>query len=98
MPAGDSTLSVRLSRLDRTSGIVEIAIDGVECGRLDLPVYMGIISSVGTSIGRDHGSAVSDRYEGPFPFTGTLHEVEICLAPRTAVDDANTARVEMARQ
>ena len=98
VPAGDSTLSVRLNRLSRTSGTAEVAIDGVECGRIDLPVFMGIVSSVGASIGRDHGSAVSDRYEGPFPFTGTLHEVEIRLAPRTAADDANTARAEMARQ
>ena len=98
VPDGDSTLSVRLHRRDRTSGSLEMAIDGVECGRLDLPVFMGIISSVGASIGRDHGSAVSDRYEGPFPFTGTLHEVEIRLASRTAADDANAARAEMARQ
>ena len=49
-------------------------------------------------VGRDHGSAVSDRYAGPFPFSGTLHEVEIRPAPRTRVDNANTARAEMARQ
>ena len=98
VPAGDSTLSVRLSRLSRTSGAAEVAIDGVGCGRLDLPVFMGIVSSVGASIGRDHGSAVSERYLGPFPFSGTLHEVEIRLAPRTAADNANAARSEMARQ
>jgi arylsulfatase len=98
VPAGDSTLSVHLRRRSRTSGTLAIAIDGVDCGRLDLPVFMGIISSVGASIGRDHGSPVSDRYEGPFPFTGTLHEVEIRLASRTASDDANAARAEMARQ
>ena len=98
VPAGDSTLSVRLSRLSRTSGAAEVVIDGVGCGRLDLPVFMGIVSSVGASIGRDHGSAVSERYLGPFPFSGTLHEVEIRLAPRTAADNANAARSEMARQ
>ena len=98
VPVGDSTLSVRLSPRSRTSGTVEVAIDGVGCGRLDLPVFMGIVSSVGASIGRDHGSAVCDRYGAPFAFSGTLHEVEIRLAPRTAADAANTARAEMARQ
>ena len=98
VPAGDSTVSMRLRRTGRSTGTLEIAIDGDECGRCDLPVFMGIISAVGTSIGRDYGSAVSDRYAAPFPFSGTLHEVEIQLAPRTRRDDVNTARAEMARQ
>ena len=50
------------------------------------------------AIGRDHGSAVSPRYEAPFAFSGVLHEVEIRLAPRTQLDLAATARAEMARQ
>ena len=98
VPAGDTTLSMRLSRVSRTTGTLEIAIDAAGCARHDRPVFMGIVSSVGASIGCDHGSAVSDRYTGPFPFSGTLHEVEIRLAPRTAVDTANAARTEMARQ
>ena len=98
VPTGDATVSMRLKRTSRTTGTLEIAIDGAECGRCDLPVFMGIISAVGTSIGRDHGSAVSDRYAAPFPFSGTLHEVEIQLAPRTRRDNVNTARAEMARQ
>ena len=98
VPVGDSTLSLCLNRLSRSTGTLEIAIDGAGCGRCDLPVFMGIISSVGASIGRDHGSAVSDRYTAPFGFSGTLHEVEIRLAPRTRRDNINTARAEMARQ
>ena len=98
VPAGDATVSMRLRRTGRSTGTLEIAIDGVECGRCDLPVFMGIISAVGTSIGRDYGSAVSDRYAAPFGFSGTLHEVEIQLAPRTRRDNVNTARAEMARQ
>ena len=98
VPAGDSTVSMRIERLSRRTGALEIAIDGVPCGRRDLPLFMGMISSLGASIGRDHGSAVSDRYTGPFEFSGTLHEVEIRQAPRTRRDDADTARTEMARQ
>ena len=41
-----------------------------------------MMSSVGPSVGYDHGSAVSTRYEAPFPFTGTLHEVVIQLCRR----------------
>ena len=98
VPAGDATVSMLLKRTGRATGTLEIAIDGAECGRCDLPVFMGIISAVGTSIGRDHGSAVSDRYAAPFPFSGTLHDVQIQLVPRTRRDNINTARAEMARQ
>ncbi len=63
-----------------------------------------MMSSVGPSIGYDHGSAVSPRYEAPFPFTGTLHEVEIQLLSREDAEarDAElaevAARAEMSRQ
>ena len=98
VPAGDATLSMRIKRTGRTTGTLELAIDGVECGRCDLPVFMGVISGVGASVGRDHGSAVSDRYAAPFAFSGALHEVEIQLARRDRRDATNTARAEMARQ
>jgi arylsulfatase len=60
---------------------------------------MRMMSSVGASIGYDHGSAVSARYRAPFPFTGTLHEIVIQLVTRPAPDTAEAeARAEMARQ
>ena len=43
---------------------------------------MRMISSVGSSIGQDHGSPVSTRYEGSFPFQGELHEIDIQLGGR----------------
>ncbi len=99
VPEGDATLQVRFRRGERRSGTVEVAVDGVECGQGDLPLYMRMISSVGASVGYDHGSAVSSRYPGPFPFTGTLHEVEIQLAARRAPGTAESeARAEMSRQ
>ena len=98
VPTGEAIVSMRLRRTGRATGTLEVAIDGVECGRCDLPVFMGMISAVGASIGRDHGSAVSDRYAAPFAFSGSLHTVEIQLAPRTRRDNINTARAEMARQ
>jgi hypothetical protein len=82
----------------RSTGTAELAIDGAACGRCDLPVFMGIISAVGTSLGHDHGSAVPDRYAAPFSFSGALHEVEIQLSPRTRRDNIHSARTEMARQ
>ncbi|MFQ5382023.1 MAG: sulfatase/phosphatase domain-containing protein, partial [Dehalococcoidia bacterium] len=98
VPAGESTLGLRLRRTDRSSGYVELTVDGDVAGRAELPLYMRMISSVGASVGYDHGSAVSERYEAPFAFTGTLHEVVIELPAPAADDAASAARSEMSRQ
>ena len=98
VPEGDCELSVLLRRTQGAGGIVELRVDGQSVGEAVLPFMMRIISSVGASIGHDYGSTVSHRYQGSFPFAGTLHEVEINLAARSAADVAATARAEMARQ
>ncbi len=101
VPTGDTTLTVRLRRSDGRSGSIELDIDGAPCGRAEMPLYMRMISSVGTSIGYDHGSAVSSRYRGPFPYSGRLREVEIQLVGRPTTDtDTSTAeaRAAMGRQ
>ncbi len=102
VPAGDSVLGVHLERDSRSTGWAEVSIDGQACGRAVIPAYMRMVSSVGSSIGCDHGSAVSGRYRAPFAFTGTLHEVVIQLPPsRRGADHeeaAAIARREMSRQ
>jgi arylsulfatase len=93
------TLHVHLARDSRTTGWCEISIDGDPAGRADIPLYMRMISSVGASVGYDHGSPVSTRYTAPFPFTGTLHEVVIQLPQkRDGAGDEVAARTEMSRQ
>jgi arylsulfatase len=99
VPVGDSTLTARFRRGDGRHGTIEIAIDGVDVGLGDTALYMRMISSVGASIGYDHGSAVSARYTAPFPFEGTLHEVVIQLvSPQDLEALAAEAGSEMSRQ
>ena len=98
VPEGDSTLEVSFRRTGRDTGTLAMAINGQRCGVADLPFMMRSISSLGASIGFDHGSPVSELYDGPFAFSGTLHLVEIDLGRSTAEDTAATARTEMARQ
>ena len=99
VPIGDSVLTARFRRGPGRGGWVEIAVDGVDCGRGDAALYMRMISSVGASVGYDHGSAVSPRYRSPFPFTGTLHEVEIVVAQAQSRGAAGAqAQAEMSRQ
>jgi arylsulfatase A-like enzyme len=99
VPSGDTALVVRLRRGDGRSGSIAVEVDGAPAGGADVPLYMRMISSVGTSIGYDHGSPVSARYRGPFPYSGTLHAIEIQLVGRpTAEAAAAEARAEMGRQ
>jgi arylsulfatase len=99
VPVGEVLLGARLRRLDKWAGSATVVVDGVDAGQTDLPLYMRMISSIGPSIGFDHGSAVSDRYRAPYAFTGTLHEVVIQVSPDRFGDVRDvTARAEMNRQ
>lgn len=99
VPAGDSTLVVRLRRGDGRSGSISIEVNGTPAGTVELPLVMLLISSIGVSIGFDHGSAVSTRYDAPFPFTGKLHELEIQLVEdQDFAAQAAEAAIEMNRQ
>jgi arylsulfatase len=99
LPVGSSALRARFRRGDGRSGSVQLEIDGAPAGRIEIPVYMRMISSIGASVGYDHGSAVSPRYEAPFAFSGELHEVEIQLIAKQhpAAREAE-ARAELSRQ
>ena len=96
VPTGASELSMQLRRSSPTTGAVQIAIDGATVGTAELPLMMRQISMLAASIGSDHGSIVSSRYDDEFAFSGTLHEVEIRLDGGPSA--ADVARAEMARQ
>ncbi len=99
VPAGDATLVVQLRRRGGMAGEMAVTVDGTPAGRVELPRFMRMMSSVGPSVAYDHGSAVSTRYAAPFPFEGTLHQVEIQLLTRQDAEarDAEAA-AEMSRQ
>jgi arylsulfatase len=98
VPAGDCSLGVHLER-DGRGGWVELLIDGQSCGRETIPLYLVTFTSVGASVGEDHGSAVSAQYSAPFAFTGTLHDVTIQLpGGRDPSSDEATAQREWSRQ
>jgi len=99
VPAGGTAVTARLRRGDGRAGSIELVVDGQPAGRAEVPLYMRMISSVGASVGYDHGSAVSTHYRSPNPFTGVLHEVVVQLVSRAApgTDEAES-RAELARQ
>jgi arylsulfatase len=101
LSAGCSALGVRFRRTG-AGATATLVVDGAAVGVAEIPFAMLVISSVGSSIGCDHGMPVSESYEGPFPFEGVLHAVEIQLVRRSDVEDrsadAARARAEAGRQ
>lgn len=82
LPGGAVELVARFRRDHAGGATVALDVDGVERATGVLPRYLWLMSSVGASVGYDHGSPVSPRYSGAFPFSGTLHEVVIQLHAR----------------
>jgi arylsulfatase len=99
VPAGEVELHLRVRRLDGMAGSAALAIGAQDAGTAELPLLMRVISSIGPSIGADHGSAVSDRYQAPNPYSGTLHAVVVQASPERFADLAEAAaRTELSRQ
>lgn len=78
VPTGPSVVGVQFRRGDE-GGDATLVIDGAPCGSMHVPFVMRMISSVGASVGRDHGSPVSARYRDEFPFQGTIERIDIEL-------------------
>jgi len=101
VPVGASVVGVRFERTGK-GGHASVVIDDAECGTVEFPFVMRVISSMGSSIGFDHGLPVSRRYSDAFAFEGTLHRVDIELAksrkPESVDDAAASQRAGMARQ
>jgi arylsulfatase len=98
VPTGPSSVGVRFRR-DGDGGIAHLVIDGTECGTVAIPFAMRVMSSVGPSVGYDHGSPVSEEYTGHFPFEGAFSRLDVQLvSPSDEKTDAAEARAEMGKQ
>jgi arylsulfatase len=99
VPSGDSVVGVSFRR-GKSDADAVLLINGAECGSMHIPKFMRMMSSVGVGVGGNPGSAVSDRYEAPFTFAGTLTRVDIQLIEKApdAKDVESAARTIMGRQ
>ena len=103
VPVGASVVGRAVPRGDRREDRRRDARDRRRrrAAALDVPFVMRIISSIGPSVGHDHGSPVSDRYTDAFPFAGTLRQVDIQLLTQEQAEAAAAAsdeRAAMGRQ
>ncbi|MCU0310890.1 MAG: arylsulfatase [Acidimicrobiales bacterium] len=93
LPAGPCVLGVRFRRIE-DGGVATLTVDDRAVGSAEVPFVMRVVSSVGGSVGRDHGMAVSDRYTSPFPFEGVLHSVVVQLVRVSDGRDGDVAAAE----
>lgn len=99
VPVGASVVGVRFRKEGR-GATATLVIDDEPVGSVEIPFAMFLMSSIGPSVGLDHGSAVSPRYRAPFPFEGDLHRVDVQLVSDRPSADAVAAdeRAAMAKQ
>ena len=83
-----------------TPGRSQLYINGKLVGDLDLPVTIPIQTGLGQGIvvGRHHGSPVTDAYNPPFEFTGTIKSVVVDVSGDLIHDTEAQIRMAMARQ
>jgi arylsulfatase len=80
VPVGPSIVGVRFDRAGPEADVT-LVIDGVDDATVHLDQLMNIMSSVGPSVGYDHGSPVSERYAAPNPFAGVLRALHVDADP-----------------
>ena len=75
-------------------------IDGKPAGEGKLPVTIPLSMGLaaGVSIGADAGAPVTDEYEPPFAFTGTIEKVVYDVSGKHVVDHEAEIRMALARQ
>lgn len=84
---GRHALRYAYTKVPGAPGRGELAIDGVPVAGVEVPrTWPNRAVQSGLSCGRDLGLRVSDAYECPFAFTGTLHQVEVELGDELPPD------------
>jgi arylsulfatase len=85
-------------------GEVQFFINGKPAGKINLAKTIPLLVSLGEGlcVGRDPGSATSERYGPPFEFTGTIFKVTADVSGKAlhsaAEEKDASAKVAMARQ
>jgi len=82
VPTGESTVRAHFLRQGK-KGTLTLYINGISCGSIPIPYLLSTLSSTGMDIGRDSLSPVTNDYEGPFEFSGTIKRVIVDLPKYT---------------
>ena len=82
LPSGRSTLTARMICNPDKGGVVTLSVDGQVSAQIDVPDLAGIAVRGGADVGADLYSPVSDHYEAPFAFSGTIHVLDVKVTPK----------------
>ncbi len=86
IPKGKSTVSVAFEKIGE-KGCATVSIDGVACGKVEVPQVLRMISAYGMDAGRDSGSAVGNDYQAPFDFQGRIVQLVFDMPARNKRDE-----------
>lgn len=82
-PPGSATVTIDFDRND--DGALITAASGTgETDSVQVPYVLRMLGMSGMDIGRDAGSPISPRYEGPFAFTGRFDQLDVELTEELA--------------
>ncbi|MCP4228021.1 MAG: sulfatase-like hydrolase/transferase, partial [Actinomycetia bacterium] len=77
--AGEVVAGVRYTKTGEHQGTVTLVVNGDDAGSFEIETLPYRQTLYGMDIGRDLGPTVSDSYEGPFTFAGTLRHIDYVL-------------------
>jgi hypothetical protein len=81
-------------------GKLKLFVDGAPIGEGELPITIPLAMGLaaGVAVGADAGAPVSEDYEPPFAFTGTIERVVYDISGAHVVDHEAEIRMALARQ
>ena len=84
LPNGRVTVGVVFEPGDNDAGTFMLLVEGREVGSIGISNVTRISKMRGVEVGRDGHSPISDVYDAPFEFTGTIHSVDVLIADEPA--------------
>lgn len=85
LPASAATLRLEFTATDRGKGVAALFVNGKKVGEgpiaRTVPVTFGLAE--GITAGRDPATPVTESYQPPYAFTGTLKKVVLALTPES---------------
>jgi arylsulfatase len=102
VPIGECSIGVNFLRKG-SIGTISLRIGEEECGTIQVPYILRMISSTGFDIGRNSLSPITVDYKAPFKFKGKIKKINIKLPryrkPSEIREDAKTQfPAEMSKQ
>ena len=105
IPSGDCTVSVAFESDEPFGeGRVTLSINGQSVGEGVVPIALrrSLVGHAMMDVGSDARSPVSDSYDAPFPFQGTIESLDVVVKPYEGAAGAQAAaerqRLALARQ